>query len=189
MSSGVDTSIACGSCTSSLMVAVGSVGQATSSRSDSSRRRSSPSSARRTDQVLGDVGPEHFDVEPRVAADQGSNVHVTHFSPCSAAQLRWWFFIARPTPLCGDPGRIPVTWLCSASSPSKRARSRSEAPSEGPSQGARHIPSPACPIARSNSTPTRGITDPHTCWNMVAIERRLLGRLRRQPDLKRLVVH
>ena len=28
---------------------------------------------------------------------------------------------------------------------------------------------PPCPIARSSSTPTSGITDPHTCWNIVTI--------------------
>ena len=58
----------------------------------------------------------------------GSNVQVTHGSPCSAAQARWWIFIARPTPLRWTPGRIPVTWLCSASSPSWRARNPNEAP-------------------------------------------------------------
>ena len=43
----------------------------------------------------------------------GSNVHVTHASPCSAAHARWCSFIARPSPVRRTPGRTPVTWLCS----------------------------------------------------------------------------
>ena len=87
----------------------------------------------------------------------GSNVHVTHASPWSAAHARWCSFIARPSPVRRTPGRMPVMWLCSDGCAVVAAEEPERAADDllvgvGGGDVAAGVP-----MARSSSTPTSGV--------------------------------